>query len=70
VRAGDAFRRRLAPLELAIALALQEENARGRGKAPQVLHAQAHRTIDHAVDQQAMLPRVDVGNAGAVDLEV
>jgi hypothetical protein len=70
VRAGDALRRRLAPLELAIALTLQEENTRRRGQAPEVLHAQGHRTIDHAVNQQAVLRRVDVGNAAAVDLEV
>ena len=53
-----------------IALALEEEDARRRGQAPDLLHGQDHRTIDHAVDQETVLARVDVGNTAAVDLVV
>ena len=53
-----------------VALALEEEDARGRGQALDLLHGQDHRTIDQAVDQETVLRGVDVGHAAAVDLVV
>jgi hypothetical protein len=35
-----------------------------------LLHGQGHRTIDHAMDQETVLARVDVGKATALDHEV
>ena len=70
VRGLDALRRGRAPLQHRVALALEEEDARRRGQAPDLLHGQDHRTIDQAVDQETVLARVDVGNTAAVDLVV
>ena len=70
MRLPDALRRGRAPLQHGVALALEEEDARRRGQAPDLLHGQDHRTIDQAVDQETVLRGVDVGDAAAVDLVV
>src|SRR5262249_33623543 len=48
---GARWRR--TPLRPRVARTLEEENARDGGQAPDLLHSQDCRTIDHAMDEEA-----------------
>ncbi len=49
-------------------MALHEMNPGYRRQALQIVHAETQRTIHHAVDREAMLRRIDVGEMGRVVL--
>ena len=67
MRVPDSLARRRTPLRLRVARALEKEDARGGGQALDLLHSQDHRTIDHPVDQETVLTRIDIGKATAMD---
>src|ERR1700674_5325306 len=50
----------------AVSLALQEMNPGYGRQALQLLQGETQRTIHHAVDREAMLLRIDVGQVGGV----
>src|SRR5215471_16511490 len=47
-------------------MALQEMNPRHGRQALQIVHAKTQRTIHQAVDREAMLLRIDLGEVGGV----
>jgi len=47
----------------AVGVAFEEIDLRDRGEASQFLHREGEGSIDHAVHQKAMLPRIDLRNA-------
>ena len=55
---------------IGIARAFHEQDARDGGKAFQILHRIFHRLVHHAVNDQAVLRRVDGGNAIVMALEM
>src|SRR6266446_6930206 len=50
----------------AVAMALQEMNPGYGRQALEILHAETQRTIHHAVNREAMLLRIDLGEVGGV----
>ena len=70
VREPGFVRRGRAPLRTGVASALQEKDARRRGQSPELVDREHQGTIDHPVDQQAVLARIDVGNAATTDFVV
>ena len=50
----------------AVGMALHEMNPGYRRQALQIVHAETQRTIHQAVDRQAMLLRIDLGEVGGV----
>ena len=55
-------------LGIAVGLALDEMNPGDRRHPLEVIHAEAQRTIHHAVDREAMFLRIDLGEVGGVQL--
>ena len=53
-----------------VAGALEEVDARHRREALQVVEGEHHRPLDHAVNQQRVAARIDVGDAAVMPLEV
>ena len=70
MRELDTRRLGRTPLGPRVARTLDEEDARGRGQAPDLVDREDQRTIDHPVDQEPVLVGIDFGNAAAADLEV
>jgi hypothetical protein len=74
--AGNDEPQRLAVLQtyclavLAVCDQDEEEDARRRRQALDLVYGQDHRMIDHAMDQETVRARVDAENAAAVDLSV
>ena len=62
-------RRRLGPVGERVAGAFEEMKLRDRRIAHQVAHREHERLAHHAVDDEPMLLRVDLGHAGVVTLE-
>src|SRR5262249_47205076 len=56
--------------ELAVARALEEVDPGDHRIAEQGIHGEDQRTLHHAVDEKAMLGRVDVGDAAVMPLEM
>src|SRR5262249_34415221 len=52
----------------AVGMALQEVNARYGRQTLQIVHAEAQRTINQAMDREAMFARIDLGEVGGVVL--
>src|SRR6266852_555600 len=50
----------------AVCVALQEMNPGYGRQALEIVHAETHRTIHQAVDREAMLLRIDLGEVGGV----
>src|SRR5882762_9036916 len=51
---------------IAVRMALQEMNPGHGRQALEIVHAETHRTIHQAVDREAMLLRIDLGEVGGV----
>jgi len=51
---------------IAVCVALQEMNPGYRRQALEIVHAETQRTIHQAVDREAMLLRIDLGEVGGV----
>ena len=47
-------------------MALEEMNPGNGGQLLQIRHGETQRTINHAVDREAMLLRIDLGKLGGV----
>src|ERR1700674_5934658 len=52
----------------AVCMTLHEMNPGYGRQALQIINAETQRTIHHAVDREAMLLRIDVGQVGGVQL--